>query len=68
MPGKAHIDPGVAAAVEAGQQHGDNEGHGCVWGERKVTKMKDLCQVWTERQLVYSVKFCILANKMLLTG
>lgn len=25
---KAHVDPGVAAAVEAGQQHGDDEGHG----------------------------------------
>lgn len=29
MPGKAHVDPGVAAAVEAGQQHGDDEGRGC---------------------------------------
>ena len=26
---EAHVDPGVAAAVEAGQQHGDDEGHGC---------------------------------------
>lgn len=24
---KEHVDPGVAAAVETGQQHGDNEGH-----------------------------------------
>lgn len=29
MSGKAHVDPGVAAAVEAGQQHGDDEGHSC---------------------------------------
>lgn len=28
MPSKAHVDPGVAAAVEAGQQHGDDEGRG----------------------------------------
>ena len=26
---KEHVDPGVTAAVEASQQHGDNEGH--VW-------------------------------------
>lgn len=25
---KEHVDPGVTAAVEAGQQHGDYEGHG----------------------------------------
>lgn len=24
---KEHVDPGVAAAVETGQQHGDDEGH-----------------------------------------
>lgn len=29
VPGEAHVDPGVAAAVEAGQQHGDDEGRGC---------------------------------------
>lgn len=29
MPGEAHVDPGVAAAIEARQQHGDDEGHGC---------------------------------------
>lgn len=26
---KAHVDPGVTTAVQAGQQHGDNEGHCC---------------------------------------
>lgn len=29
MPSKTHVDPGVAAAVEAGQQHGDDEGRSC---------------------------------------
>lgn len=29
MPCEAHVDPGVTAAVEAGQQHGDDEGHSC---------------------------------------
>lgn len=29
VPGKEHVDPGVATTVEAGQQHGDNEGHVC---------------------------------------
>lgn len=24
-----HVDPGVAAAVEAGQEHGNDEGRGC---------------------------------------
>lgn len=24
---KEHVDPGVTAAVETGQQHGDDEGH-----------------------------------------
>lgn len=28
-----HIDPGVTAAVETGQQHGYNEGH--IWGEKQ---------------------------------
>lgn len=38
MPGKAHVDPGVAAAVEAGQQHGNDEGHsltGRCWIPRR---------------------------------
>lgn len=29
VPGVEHVDPGVAAAVEAGQEHGDDEGGGC---------------------------------------
>lgn len=29
MPSKAQIDPGVTAAVEASQQHGDDERRGC---------------------------------------
>lgn len=29
-----HVDPGVAAAVEAGQEHGDDEGRGCGGGKR----------------------------------
>lgn len=29
MPSEEHVDPGVTAAVEAGQQHGDDEGRGC---------------------------------------
>lgn len=29
VPGVQHVDPGVAAAVEAGQEHGDDEGGGC---------------------------------------
>jgi len=29
MPSEAHVDPGVTAAVEAGQQHRDDEGHSC---------------------------------------
>lgn len=33
MPREAHVDPGVTAAVEAGQQHGDDEGHGCRRGQ-----------------------------------
>ena len=39
VPSEAHIDPGVTAAVEAGQQHGDDEGHGCrrQEGQRRVT-------------------------------
>lgn len=27
VTGKEHVDPGVATAVETGQQHGDDEGH-----------------------------------------
>lgn len=27
VTGKEHVDPGVTAAVETRQQHGDNEGH-----------------------------------------
>lgn len=31
-----HVDPRVAAAVEAGQEHGDDESRGCRgWGCRK---------------------------------
>lgn len=31
-----HVDPGVAAAVEAGQEHGDDESRGCRrWGCRE---------------------------------
>ena len=43
VPGEAHIDPRVTAAVEAGQQHGDDEGHGCRRreGERKVTMCRN---------------------------
>lgn len=26
---KAHVDPRVTTAVQTGQQHGDDEGHGC---------------------------------------
>lgn len=39
MPGETHVDPGVTAAVEAGQQHGDDERHGCRrWdSEREIT-------------------------------
>lgn len=29
VSGEEHVDPGVTAAVEAGQQHGDDEGHVC---------------------------------------
>lgn len=29
-----HVDPGVAAAVETRQQHGNDEGH--FWGERQA--------------------------------
>lgn len=35
VAGKAHVDPGVAAAVQARQQHGDDEGHGCIEGQKK---------------------------------
>lgn len=31
---KEHVDPGIAAAVEASKQHGDDEGH--VYRERKT--------------------------------
>lgn len=32
-----HVDPGVAAAVEAGQEHGDDESRGCRrWEERRT--------------------------------
>ena len=47
MPCEAHVDPGVTAAIEAGQQHGDDEGHGCRRGQGEErycavkTKMKD---------------------------
>lgn len=35
VPGETHVDPGVTAAVEAGQQHGDDEGRGCRrWDSR----------------------------------
>lgn len=27
MPSKKHVDPGVTAAVQTGQQHGNDEGH-----------------------------------------
>lgn len=36
VPGETHVDPGVTAAVEAGQQHGDDEGRGCRrWDSRQ---------------------------------
>lgn len=32
VPAEEHVNPGVAAAAEAGQQHGDGEGHvGGLW-------------------------------------
>lgn len=34
---KAHVNPGVTAAVEAGQQHGDDEGRGCRRGQRETS-------------------------------
>lgn len=34
VTGKEHVDPGVAAAVETRQQHGNDEGH--FWGERQA--------------------------------
>lgn len=42
MPCEAHIDPGVTAAVEAGQQHGDDKGHGCrdEKARREVTVLR----------------------------
>lgn len=56
MPGEAHVDPGVAAAVEAGQQHGDDEGHGCRRQERE--REGHYCAVTTRmnQQPVFSVK------------
>lgn len=30
-----HVDPGVAAAVEAGQEHGDDEGRSCRVGREE---------------------------------
>ena len=39
VPRKAHVDPWVAAAVEAGQQHGDDEGHG--WRRRRRRRRRD---------------------------
>lgn len=30
-----HVDPGVAAAVEAGQEHGDDEGRSCREGREE---------------------------------
>lgn len=37
VPAEEHVDPGVAAAAEAGQQHGDGESHvGGLWeGKRE---------------------------------
>lgn len=32
---EAHVDPRVATTVEAGQQHGDDEGHSCRKGQER---------------------------------
>lgn len=51
MTGEAHVNPGVTATVEAGQQHGDNEWHGCTRGQSEkgycavISKIKALCLV-----------------------
>jgi len=37
VAGEQHVDPGVAAAVEAGQQHGDDEGR--VWMYRDINQI-----------------------------
>ena len=36
VTGKEHVDPGVTAAVEAGKQHGDDEGHVCGKTQRRA--------------------------------
>lgn len=55
MPSEAHVDPGVAAAVEAGQQHGDDEGHGC----RRQEREESYCAAATKmnQHFVFSVHF-----------
>lgn len=42
-----HVDPGVAAAVEAGQEHGDDERRSCRVGrEERRTRG----QIWDHRR------------------
>lgn len=38
MPSKKHVNPGVTAAVQTGQQHGDDKGHCCRGKETALTK------------------------------
>lgn len=55
VPAEDHVDPGVAAAVEAGQQHGDDEGHGC----RRQEREESYCAAATKmnQHFVFSVHF-----------
>lgn len=39
MPREEHVYPGVTATVETGEQHGDDEGHGCTRGHREETQL-----------------------------
>lgn len=42
VAGEEHVDPGVTAAVQTGQQHGDDEGH--FWRDRQRGTGEEL---WT---------------------
>jgi len=41
MASKKHVDPGVTAAVQTGQQHGDDKGHCCRGEKTALTKCKE---------------------------
>lgn len=46
MSGETHVDPGVTAAVEAGQQHGDDEGCGCRRWDSRGMLLRSLVQTF----------------------